>query len=346
MTEDPKPAVLKIGELAARSGLTVRALHHYDSIGLLAPSARADSGYRLYNSADVARLHQIQALRRFGMSLADIGTFLASPDAPFADVVAQQIDALGQQIAQATALREQLSQLHLQMAGGDQPELSDWLSALELMNLYDKYFSKDELRRLPFWQQDARRNSGWAALVKQIQALMRQGAAPADAQARELAERWMQMLERDTAANPEFARRITVMVDMEPSAQLHTGITPQLKQYVIEAFGEHRLALYAPYLDADELDHMRAHGGQNGQEWISLLAAVHRHIDTGAQPGDPASQTLAREWMRLFRARIGDNPATLAKIRHAHEQEPRLLTGTWATPAMLDFIRKSCATLA
>ena len=345
MNEHRNPAVLKIGELAARSGLTVRALHHYDSIGLLTPSAHTDSGYRLYNRADVARLHQIQALRRFGMSLADIGTFLASPDAPFADVVAQQIATLDQQIAQASALREQLSHLHRQMAGGGEPELADWLSTLELMNLYDKYFTKDELHRLPFWQQDARRNSGWATLVAQIQELMRQGVPPADAEPRQLAERWMQMLERDTAANPDFARRITVMMEMEPAAQLHTGITPQLKQYVIEAFGEHKLALYADYLDEDELHHMRIGASQHGAEWMALIAAVHQQLEAGADPAAPASQALAREWMTLFSARIGDNPATLEKIRRAHTQEPRLLIGTWVTPAMLDFIRASCATL-
>jgi len=98
MKEHRDSTVLKIGELAARSGLTVRALHHYDSIGLLTPSARAASGYRLYHRDDVARLHQIQTLRRFGMSLGDIATFLAGPDAPFADIVAQQIAALGKQI--------------------------------------------------------------------------------------------------------------------------------------------------------------------------------------------------------------------------------------------------------
>lgn len=38
--------MLKVGELAARAGLTVRTLHHYDSIGLLIPSARSDAGYR------------------------------------------------------------------------------------------------------------------------------------------------------------------------------------------------------------------------------------------------------------------------------------------------------------
>lgn len=47
--------MLKVGELARRSGLTVRTLHHYDSIGLLKPSGRSDAGYRLYNRDDVAR---------------------------------------------------------------------------------------------------------------------------------------------------------------------------------------------------------------------------------------------------------------------------------------------------
>ena len=55
--------LLKVGELAKRSGLTVRALHHYDSIGLLHPSGRSESGYRLYSRDDVARLHGIQTLR-------------------------------------------------------------------------------------------------------------------------------------------------------------------------------------------------------------------------------------------------------------------------------------------
>jgi DNA-binding transcriptional MerR regulator len=72
--------LLKIGELAKRTGLTVRALHHYDAIGLLSPSARSDAGYRLYNEADIARLHRILALRRFGLALADIGTTLTRPD--------------------------------------------------------------------------------------------------------------------------------------------------------------------------------------------------------------------------------------------------------------------------
>ena len=87
--------LLKVGDLAKRCGLTVRMLHHYDSIGLLMPSARSDSGYRLYDKADIARLHQIQALRRFGMSLADVGAFLANPDASLTTIMERQIVVRG-----------------------------------------------------------------------------------------------------------------------------------------------------------------------------------------------------------------------------------------------------------
>ena len=47
---------LKVGELAKRTGMTVRALHHYDEIGLLRPSLHTESGHRLYTTVDVGRL--------------------------------------------------------------------------------------------------------------------------------------------------------------------------------------------------------------------------------------------------------------------------------------------------
>ena len=46
-----------VGQLARLTGLTVRALHHYHAIGLLEPSQRSDSGYRLYTQAAVSYTH-------------------------------------------------------------------------------------------------------------------------------------------------------------------------------------------------------------------------------------------------------------------------------------------------
>ena len=59
----------KIGELAKRTGITVRTLHHYDQIDLLVPSMHSDAGHRLYSATDIARLQQILSLKQLGFHL-------------------------------------------------------------------------------------------------------------------------------------------------------------------------------------------------------------------------------------------------------------------------------------
>ena len=56
--------VLRVGQLAKRTGLTVRTLHHYDELGIVSPQRRSAAGYRLYGEDDVARLLQVVLLRR------------------------------------------------------------------------------------------------------------------------------------------------------------------------------------------------------------------------------------------------------------------------------------------
>src|SRR5215475_14086692 len=61
-----------VGELARLTGVTVRALHHYDDIGLIRPSQRTAAGYRLYHDADVYRLQQVLMFRELGLPLDEI----------------------------------------------------------------------------------------------------------------------------------------------------------------------------------------------------------------------------------------------------------------------------------
>ena len=70
--------VWRIGELARATRVTVRALHHYDRLGLLVPSSRTSGGHRCYTGDDVRRLHTILALRGFGLPLRDIAAALAA----------------------------------------------------------------------------------------------------------------------------------------------------------------------------------------------------------------------------------------------------------------------------
>jgi MerR family transcriptional regulator, thiopeptide resistance regulator len=75
----PSRRTYQVKEVAELAGLTIRALHHYDSIGLLAPSARSAAGYRLYDDDDLLRLQQILIGRELGLSLEAIRRSLDDP---------------------------------------------------------------------------------------------------------------------------------------------------------------------------------------------------------------------------------------------------------------------------
>ena len=71
------PALLRINEVAAETGLTTRAIRYYEEIGLLEPAARSEGDYRLYDASDLDRLRFIRNLRDdAGFSLAQIGQLL------------------------------------------------------------------------------------------------------------------------------------------------------------------------------------------------------------------------------------------------------------------------------
>ncbi|MDO3701119.1 MerR family transcriptional regulator [Micromonospora sp. C28SCA-DRY-2] len=94
---------LTVGQVSTRLGVTVRALHHWDDIGLARPSLRTPAGYRLYTAGDLERLQRIVVYREIGLELERIRAVL---DDPAADVpgalraqraqVAQRIDRLQQ----------------------------------------------------------------------------------------------------------------------------------------------------------------------------------------------------------------------------------------------------------
>lgn len=68
-----------VREVADLAGITVRALHHYDEIGLLRPTQRTDAGYRLYSHEDLQRLQEILGWQQLGFSLREVQTLLDDP---------------------------------------------------------------------------------------------------------------------------------------------------------------------------------------------------------------------------------------------------------------------------
>ena len=84
---------MKVGELADRTGLSVRTLHHYDQIGLLAPEGRTRAGHRIYGLAQVRRLQQIASFRHLGLSLEEIRECLERPEYSLDRVLALQVES-------------------------------------------------------------------------------------------------------------------------------------------------------------------------------------------------------------------------------------------------------------
>lgn len=93
-----------VGEVARLSHVSVRTLHHYDSIGLLAPSARTAAGYRQYSAADLRRLRQVLFYRELGFTLEEIAEILADPAAGTDDHLRRQHRLLRERRARDAAL--------------------------------------------------------------------------------------------------------------------------------------------------------------------------------------------------------------------------------------------------
>jgi DNA-binding transcriptional MerR regulator len=97
-----------VREVAELAGVTVRALHHYDELGLLKPSGRSESGYRLYSHGDLLRLREIVAWRQLGFSLREVQELLDEPDHDRAAALRRQRTLAQDQLARVAALVDAL----------------------------------------------------------------------------------------------------------------------------------------------------------------------------------------------------------------------------------------------
>lgn len=207
--------------------------------------------------------------------------------------------------------------------------------------MYDRWFSPQELQTLPFAEQDEQRNQIWQALVMEAQRLMQESCPPDSPSAMALATRWMERLELDTAGRPEFLTRLNEMHATEPQMRAQTGITPEIVDYITHAFAQSKLAIWARYLNADELAFTREHYFDRLMEWPGLVSALHQACAEQTDPASEAGQKLARQWLALFQSYAGTSPQTQQKFRHAMECEPHLMKGTWMTPPVLVWLQQA-----
>jgi DNA-binding transcriptional MerR regulator len=232
----------RIGEVAAATGLTVRALHHYDDIGLLAASGRSAGGYRLYSDDDVRRLYRIVACRRLGFALGEIGPLLERDGGDPRAVVREQLDRLDAELELKRRLRARLVRLLDALESGGGASSALFLDAIEGMTMADQYYTPEQLaeleeRRRALGDDGIRRaEQEWAALIAEAETERAKGTGPSDPRAQAIAARWQELIERFTGGDARIRDSLERMYESQGPERASRGmVSAELLAWIAEA---------------------------------------------------------------------------------------------------------------
>jgi MerR family transcriptional regulator, thiopeptide resistance regulator len=225
--------VWKIGELARRTGLTVRTLHHYDEIGLLSPAERSDGGHRVYDEAAVQRLYRIVSLRSLGFPLDAIAQALDSERFDPRAAVEDHIERLEAQVVQEQRLLQTLRTLR------DRLDADDFLTTIEELAMRERYYTPEQLeqlerRRQEFGEEEIRAvEAEWAEIFATLKAEMDAGTDPADPRLKPIGERSRELIAMFTGGDPGIESSLKRMYETEGPEKASRGMAdPEVFEYL------------------------------------------------------------------------------------------------------------------
>ncbi|MDA8359598.1 MAG: heavy metal-responsive transcriptional regulator [Actinomycetota bacterium] len=108
---------MKIGELAERTGTSVKTIRYYDRVGVLCPQERSEAGYRLYGQDALGRYRFVRAAQAVGLRLGEIRQVIGvcdrgeAPCSFVAELIGKRADEIDARIAELIALRDELRSL-------------------------------------------------------------------------------------------------------------------------------------------------------------------------------------------------------------------------------------------
>jgi MerR family transcriptional regulator, thiopeptide resistance regulator len=219
----------RIGEVAKATGLTVRALHHYDEIGLLIPSERSGAGYRLYSDADVRRLYRILSLRGMGFTLEEIASVLVREGDDPRPAVRRHLERLDEQLRLAAQLRTRLTRILDVLDQADEPSPDLFIDAIGVMTRMERYYTPEQLAELSGRAEALgddrmmRAQDEWAELIAEVEAERVAGTDPADPKLTPLVERWNSLIDQFTGGDRGIRASLQRRYDVEGPEQASSG---------------------------------------------------------------------------------------------------------------------------
>jgi DNA-binding transcriptional MerR regulator len=232
---------MKVGDLAKRTGLSVRTLHYYDEIGLLQPRDVTSSGHRVYGADELARLQRIKSLRQLGFSLDEIRACLDAPEFSAHRVIELHIKRLREQIGEQERLVGLLETLDASFEAGTIASPDGLIRAIESMTSLDREFTAEEGTEIKERGERLGRDHvrsverEWPTLIARMRAAMLRGDDPASADVARLAGRWRELVREFTGGNPEIARKVRAGYVNDPDRMKRAGLDPALFAYANRA---------------------------------------------------------------------------------------------------------------
>lgn len=183
---------MKIGELAKAAGITVRTLHHYDSIGLLAPTGERESGHRLYTAGDVEVLGQILAFKSMGLSLTKISVILRQKTFDLQKTLTLQEEALNANIQSLQKAKRTVRFLLDKLAHNKAVSTKELLSFMKEIQTMEKYYTPEQIKKLEaryeqFSDKAKEIEKAWPVLFKKVEEAMKAGLSENDLKVQTLA---------------------------------------------------------------------------------------------------------------------------------------------------------------
>ncbi|HXL98496.1 MAG TPA: MerR family transcriptional regulator [Rhizomicrobium sp.] len=210
-------------ETAKRLGVSVKALRLYEQRGFVTP-LRTSAEWRTYGPEQIARLHQVLALKRLGLPLARIGELLAGSASSLASVLALQEQVLAEEGARVSRALALVRAARGKLAAGGALSIDDLTTLTkettmstkptqaEMKKIFDphvqKHFSQSEIEETAKRDFDQEKVSqDWDALIAEAKRLMAIGD-PASPAALDLARRWKAQVETFTRGDPGVSQRV------------------------------------------------------------------------------------------------------------------------------------------
>lgn len=221
--------LLKIGELAAKTGMTNRAIRYYGEIRLLEPADRSKSGYRLYGRKEVERLQKIRSLKHLGFQLDEIRDYLDDQDFDLETIIYRQMKQVRTEIELGKELYSRLKKIADHLKSSQNPSVDELLKTLNTMTEYEKYYTKDQLEylekrkhklgeeRIKEVQQE------WKELIAEVKTEMEKDTDPNSKKMQDLAVRWEELIQEFTGGNKGIRKSLSNMYNNEDTEEASHG---------------------------------------------------------------------------------------------------------------------------